>query len=216
MNHHKLALTLTLTLGFGLGLACSDDGGGGEAAGTCEPGETIDCACPDGTTEQQTCAEDGKSYEDCPCDGAETGGDGDGDPSGDGDGDGDGDPSGDGDGDGDGDPSGDGDGDGDGDPSGDGDGEPVGEAPVASIFHPGDGEVRPVNVPIPFIGEAIDAEDGALAGTSVVWTSDLDGELGTGLMFDAPLTMVGLHTITMTATDSDQQQGIDSIQLTIE
>lgn len=62
---------------------------------------------------------------------AETRGDGDGDPTGDGDGDGDGDltgdgdgePTGDGDGDGDGDPTGDGDGDGDGDPTGDGDGD---------------------------------------------------------------------------------------------
>ncbi|PRQ08519.1 IgGFc-binding protein [Enhygromyxa salina] len=77
-------------------------------------------------------------------------GDGDGDPTGDGDpGDGDGDPGdgdgdpGDGDGDGDGDPTGDGDGDGDptgdgdGDPTGDGDGDPTGD---------GDGD-PPVNIP---------------------------------------------------------------------
>jgi hypothetical protein len=186
-------------IAFGLCLACSYDNSGSEAAASCEPGETNECACPDGTTAQQVCAEDGNAYEDCPCDGGETGGNS---------GDGDGDPT-----------TGDGDGDGDGDPTtgdGDGDGDPVGEDPVASIFHPGDGEVRPINIPIPFIGEAMDAEDGALTGPSLVWTSDLEGEIGTGLMFDAPLTIAGVHVITLTATDSDAQQGIDSIQLTIE
>ena len=146
---------------------------------------------------------------------------GDGDPT-TGDGDpttGDGDPT-TGDGDpttGDGDPT-TGDGDpttGDGDPTGDGDGDP-GADPVASIFHPGNDEVRQVNVPIPFIGEATDAEDGVLMGMSIVWTSDLEGQIGTGTMFDAPLTMVGMHTITMTATDSDNQQGSDAIQLQIQ
>jgi hypothetical protein len=215
MHSHKLGFTFTLAITFGLGLACSGSGGG-EAAGTCEPGEMIDCACPDGSTAQQVCAEDGLSYEDCMCEGGETVGDG--DPTGDGDGDptgdGDGDPTGDGDGDGD--PTGDGDGDGDPTGDGDGDGEPAGEDPVADIFHPGDGETRPVDVPIPFIGDATDAEDGQLDGMSVVWTSDLDGQIGTGLMFDAPLSTVGMHTITMTATDSDGQQGVDTIQLNME
>jgi hypothetical protein len=93
---------------------------------------------------------------------------------------------------------------------------PTSEDPVPEIFHPGDGETRQVNVPIPWIGVATDTEDGDLTGMSLVWSSDLDGEFGTGEMFDAPLSTVGAHTITLTATDSDGQQGIATIQLMLE
>lgn len=92
----------------------------------------------------------------------------------------------------------------------------VGQAPVAQINHPGDGEDRPVNVDIPFIGLANDAEDGMIPANSLVWTSDLEGQIGVGDNFNAPLTMVGVHTITLTATDSDNNQGIDSIVLNIQ
>jgi hypothetical protein len=197
-NLRRLVVAGCLGL-LGSMIACSDDGqgeaGDGDGNQTCTPGEMSECACTDGSTSMQTCNEDGMGFGACEC-GSETG---------------------DSNGDGDGDTAGDG--DGDGDPTagdGDGDGEPIGEAPVADIFHPGDGEVRPVDVAIPFIGEATDAEDGALSGMSMVWTSDLDGQIGTGLMFDAPLSTVGMHTITLTATDGDNQQGVDVIQLVIE
>jgi hypothetical protein len=197
-------------------LACGDDGGSSsdstDGDQACTPGEPSECACPDGSSSTQVCNEAGNGFDACDC-GGETGdtNNGDGDP-----GDGDPDTTGDGDpdtGDGDGDPDTAGDGDGD---TGDGDGDPPGEAPVASIFHPGDGETRAVDVPIPFIGEALDVEDGALMGMSIVWTSDLDGQIGTGLNFEAPLTTIGVHTITMTATDSDAQQGTDMIMLNME
>jgi hypothetical protein len=92
----------------------------------------------------------------------------------------------------------------------------VGQAPVAQINHPGDGEDRPVNVDIPFIGLANDAEDGMIPAGDLVWTSDLEGQIGVGDNFNAPLTMVGMHTITLTATDSDNNIGIDSIVLNIQ
>ena len=50
----------------------------------------------------------------------------------------------------------------------------------------------------------------------LVWTSDLEGQIGIGDNFNAPLTMVGTHTITLTATDSDNNQGSASIVLNIE
>lgn len=91
----------------------------------------------------------------------------------------------------------------------------VGSPPTASIFHPGDGEDRQVDVPIPFIGEGVDPEDGPLGGASLVWESDLDGVLGDGGMFDKALTTLGAHTITLTATDSDDNIGTDSIQINV-
>ncbi len=93
--------------------------------------------------------------------------------------------------------------------------DPVGEPPTASIFHPGDGEERQIDVPIPFIGEAVDAEDGQLGGASLVWESDLEGVIGDGGMFDKALTTLGTHTITLIATDSDDNIGTDTIQIIV-
>jgi hypothetical protein len=90
----------------------------------------------------------------------------------------------------------------------------TGAPPMASIFHPGDMETRDAGMLIPFIGEAMDPEDGALTGAALVWSSDLTGQIGTGTMFDAPLS-VGTHVITLTATDSDGNTGTDAITLFI-
>lgn len=90
-----------------------------------------------------------------------------------------------------------------------------GSSPQAQISHPGDMETRPANVAIPFIGSATDAEDGTLQGASLVWMSDVTGEIGTGLTFDAPLP-AGTHVITLSATDSDGNVGTDSITLFIQ
>ena len=87
--------------------------------------------------------------------------------------------------------------------------------PIPVIDHPGDMETRPADVPVPFIGSANDPQDGALPGSALVWTSDLDGEIGTGSMFNAPLS-VGTHVVTLTATDSDGNEGTASVTLFME
>lgn len=51
-------------------------------------------------------------------------------------------------------------------------------------------------------GAATDADDGPLSGDNLVWSSDRDGRLGTGSTLVAPLSP-GVHTITLTAADSD-------------
>ncbi len=90
-----------------------------------------------------------------------------------------------------------------------------GAPPTANINHPGDGEMRPAGVDIPFIGVANDPEDGALTGPAMVWTSNLAGQIGTGETFNAPLA-AGMHVVTLTATDSDGNTGTDSITLIIQ
>jgi hypothetical protein len=88
--------------------------------------------------------------------------------------------------------------------------------PVATINHPGEGETRDANDPVPFVGVATDPQDGALTGSALVWTSsELSAPIGTGLMFDATLPP-GTHVITLTATDSDSNTGTDTITLTIQ
>lgn len=90
------------------------------------------------------------------------------------------------------------------------------DPPVAQINHPGDGENRPVNVDIPFVGFANDPQDGMIPANKLVWTSDLEGQIGVGDNFNAPLTMVGMHTITLTATDIDGNEGTDSLVLNMQ
>lgn len=51
-------------------------------------------------------------------------------------------------------------------------------------------------------GSATDPEDGSLGGTSLAWTSDQDGPLGHGALLTTSLAATGVHTITLTATDS--------------
>jgi hypothetical protein len=90
------------------------------------------------------------------------------------------------------------------------------QSPTVAIWHPGDKEIRAANVPIPFIGDADDPQDGALSGASMVWRSNLlVMPIGTGTTFDAALP-AGTHVITLTATDSDGNTGSDSLTLFIQ
>jgi chitinase len=83
------------------------------------------------------------------------------------------------------------------------------KSPVAQINHPGDGEMRPASDPVPFTGVGRDLEDGPLTGGALVWTSSLDGQIGTGESFNATLT-AGTHTVTLTVTDSGGNTDTDS------
>lgn len=90
------------------------------------------------------------------------------------------------------------------------------DTPVASINHPGDGETRlRSDGAFPFVGAATDPQDGALSGAALVWTSSLDGQIGTGATFNYNPSL-GTHVITLTATDSTSKQGTDSITITMQ
>lgn len=76
-------------------------------------------------------------------------------------------------------------------------------APTVTVDSPADRFVATGAQSIPLTATAVDVEDGSLSG-SVVWSSDLDGQLGTGssLVQRADLLRVGTHRITATVTDS--------------
>ena len=83
--------------------------------------------------------------------------------------------------------------------------------PVATITSPSHGSSYDTGALVSFIGTGEDFEDGTLTGTSLVWTSSIDGALGTGTsLVDIPLSD-GSHVITLIATDSDSATGIDTI-----
>jgi subtilisin family serine protease len=85
--------------------------------------------------------------------------------------------------------------------------------PSVSITSPADGASFDSGVSIDFAGSASDDEDGDLTG-DLVWTSDLDGQIGTGGSFSAVLSD-GTHTITAEVTDSGGNTTSDSITITV-
>jgi hypothetical protein len=88
---------------------------------------------------------------------------------------------------------------------------PVGAAnspPNVTISSPAEGDAFSVGAAIGFVGTADDHEDGSLTG-SLVWTSDLDGQIGTGGSFSTTLS-AGTHKVTATVTDSGGLTDFDS------
>jgi hypothetical protein len=208
--------TLGLALGAGVPACGSEgEGDGGTDGMTCEHGTSSACTCTDGSMGTQLCSHDSSGFEPCMCGGDEGSGSSSGasgsadsadsgsttDP-----------------GTSSADPSTDTGADGStemGTTAASDETGPVGAPPMAQITHPGDAEERPVDVPIPFIGEASDPEDGALVGASLVWTDSVEGEIGQGEQFDAALLTLGDHVVTLTATDADGNVGEASVMLVI-
>lgn len=93
---------------------------------------------------------------------------------------------------------------------------PTNSPPTATITAPSDGARFLEGEAITFSGSGTDPEDGSLSGSSLVWTSDLDGRLGTGTGFDRSDLSVGTHEITLTATDADGAPGSVSVSITVQ
>jgi subtilisin family serine protease len=88
-------------------------------------------------------------------------------------------------------------------------------APTASISAPSNGASVVKGTSISFAGNGTDAEDGTLAGASLVWTSSLDGQIGTSASFSSSTLRVGTHTVTLTAKDSKGATGTASRTITV-
>ena len=81
--------------------------------------------------------------------------------------------------------------------------------PTATITTPTDGSIYTEGDTITFTGFGADAEDGILTGSSLVWTSSLNDQIGTGTSFTRNDLYAGIHTITLEAIDSDGATGSD-------
>ena len=91
---------------------------------------------------------------------------------------------------------------------------PAQKPPSVTITSPTDFSSYVQGDTISFSGTGEDSEDGTLSGTSLVWTSNIDDQIGTGTSFTKVLS-AGLHTISLTATDSDGATGSESITVIV-
>jgi hypothetical protein len=89
------------------------------------------------------------------------------------------------------------------------------KAPVAAITMPEEGLVFSSGESIILSGNGFDFEDGPLAEERLAWSSNLDGNLGTGESLMLDTLAPGLHTITLLISDSDGQTAQDQIQVEI-
>ncbi|MEW6743284.1 MAG: S8 family serine peptidase [Planctomycetota bacterium] len=94
-------------------------------------------------------------------------------------------------------------------------GGPGNTPPVVTITAPADGTTVIEGTPVTFTGTASDAEDGNL-DSALVWTSSLQGQIGTGPSFTRSDLAVGTHQITASVTDSGGLNGSDQITLTVQ
>jgi hypothetical protein len=90
------------------------------------------------------------------------------------------------------------------------------QVPVVTLSAPANGADFSIGVTITFTGSATDPEDGALTGISLVWTSNIEGQIGTGGSFTRDDLSAGIHTITLTAADSQGSTGTQSITITVQ
>lgn len=91
---------------------------------------------------------------------------------------------------------------------------PGNAAPTVSISAPADNSSHAQGSSITFTATATDPEDGNIAA-SLEWTSDRDGEIGTGASFSTSALSAGTHIITATALDDDDAVGTDAITITV-
>ncbi|MBI2947142.1 MAG: S8 family serine peptidase [Verrucomicrobia bacterium] len=86
-------------------------------------------------------------------------------------------------------------------------------APAVAILSPANAALFDSGASVVFSGSGTDVEDGDLTA-SLVWTSSINGQIGTGGSFTATLND-GVHTITASATDANGNTGSASITITV-
>lgn len=89
-------------------------------------------------------------------------------------------------------------------------------APIVTISSPDTtSTVAPLYVApgdaVTFTGAATDPEDGSLTGGSLVWVSNVDGQIGTGETFMTSSLSEGQHAVRLTATDSEFEEDTETV-----
>jgi len=88
--------------------------------------------------------------------------------------------------------------------------------PVVEIDAPAADAKFAVGALLAFSGSAVDSEGAALTGEALVWTSDLDGQIGTGVGFSSTELSPGDHVVTLTAKDGEGLEGEQTVSIVVE
>jgi len=91
----------------------------------------------------------------------------------------------------------------------------VNAPPTVTIYAPTDGASFYIGCPVTFEGGGDDPEDGVLPGGSLVWTSSLDGAIGTGELLSRDNLHGGTHTISLVGTDSGGKSDSESVAIEV-
>lgn len=91
---------------------------------------------------------------------------------------------------------------------------PQNQAPSVTINTPRSNTTYITGNVISFSGTAFDLEDGDITA-SLIWTSNLDGTIGTGGNFSYSTLSSGVHTITASATDNNGFTGVATLTFTV-
>jgi hypothetical protein len=87
------------------------------------------------------------------------------------------------------------------------------KAPAAFIIAPNEGAHFVPEQQVMLVGEGYDPEDGNLPDAGLSWSSDRQGDLGTGRQLSVTGLQLGWHVITLRATDSDGQSGAATVSV---
>jgi len=87
--------------------------------------------------------------------------------------------------------------------------------PNAEITSPASDATFFAGDPVTFTGTGEDPETGPLSGSRLAWSSSLDGPVGTGASVSTSALGVGVHAITLTATDPGGASGTDVVSIEI-
>jgi len=88
-------------------------------------------------------------------------------------------------------------------------------APIVNITSPGNNAQYNFGANINFSVEVSDPDGETLLGNSLIWSSNLDGNFGTGYSFNYSGLNAGNHVITIEASDSWGIKGTDTVNITI-
>jgi len=88
-------------------------------------------------------------------------------------------------------------------------------APDATIISPENNSLFVRGDEIAFNGTGTDPEDGVLTNTSLVWTSDINGIIGIGNVFNTTNLSAGTHAITLMVNDSADLIDTDSVEILV-